>query len=107
MTIILTNLASLRFKSDRLLEKKLDAFKDYYNGYRVHVALEGEPPLSLSGDDVLGKANINKYRWNHIAEIYFKRRWQLELQFATYMLKCLLFSSNAPISTDIIIGGDN
>ena len=36
------------------LEKKLDA-KDYYNGYRVHAALDGKPPLNLSGNDVLGK----------------------------------------------------
>ncbi len=45
------------------LEKKLDAFKDYYNGYRVHAALEGEPPLTLSGNDVLGTADIDSYQW--------------------------------------------
>ncbi|MBY0474532.1 MAG: transposase [Nitrosomonas sp.] len=25
------------------LKKKLDAFKDYYNGYRVHAVLDGKP----------------------------------------------------------------
>jgi hypothetical protein len=57
----------------RDLEKKLDAFRDYYNGYRVYAALVGETPLSLSGNDVLGKTNINEYRWSHIAEICFRR----------------------------------
>ncbi len=45
------------------LERKLDAFKDYYNGYRVHAALGGEPPLRFSGNDVLGNANIDDYQW--------------------------------------------
>lgn len=45
------------------LEKKLDAFKGYYNGYRVHTALNGETPLSISGNNVLGEANLDDYRW--------------------------------------------
>ncbi len=49
------------FWNARDLEKKLDAFKDY-NGYRAHAGLDGEPPLSFSGNTVLGKANINEYR---------------------------------------------
>jgi putative transposase len=53
------------------LEKKLDAFKDYYNGYRVHAALDGEPPLSLSGNEVLGTANINEYQWkSHCRDLF-------------------------------------
>ncbi len=53
------------------LEKKLDAFKDYYNGYRVHTALDGESPLNLSGNDVLGKANINNHRWkSHCRDLF-------------------------------------
>ncbi|WP_158441783.1 hypothetical protein [Nitrosomonas ureae] len=46
----------IRFSHD--LKKKLDALKGYFNGYRVHAALA----RSLSGNDVLGKANINEYR---------------------------------------------
>ncbi len=42
------------------LEKKLDAYKDYYSGYRA--ALKGEPLLSVAGNDVLGKANIDDYQ---------------------------------------------
>lgn len=45
------------------LIKKLEAFKAYYNGYRVHAALGGEPPLRVSGNDVLGKASIDDYQW--------------------------------------------
>jgi hypothetical protein len=42
-----------------------------YNGYRVHAALDGEPPLSLSGNDVLSKANINEYRWkSHCRDLF-------------------------------------
>ena len=53
------------------LEKKLDAFKDYYNGYRVHAALDGEPPLSSSGNNVLGKAYINEYWWkSHCRDLF-------------------------------------
>ncbi len=53
------------------LEKKLDAFKDYYNGYHVHTALDGEPPLSLSGNDVLDMANINECRWkSHCRDLF-------------------------------------
>ena len=55
----------------RDLEKKLDAFKDYYNGYRVHTALDGEPPLSLSENDVLSKTNINECRWkSHCRDLF-------------------------------------
>ncbi len=53
------------------LEKKLDEFKDYYNGYRVHAALEGETPLHISGNDAMGKANIDNYRWkSHCRGLY-------------------------------------
>ncbi len=45
------------------LDKKLNFFQDYYNGYRVHGALKGGPPLSISGNDVLGKADIDNYQW--------------------------------------------
>ena len=43
------------FWNARDLEKQFAAFKDYYNGNRVHAALDGELPLSFSGNDVLGK----------------------------------------------------
>lgn len=44
------------------LEKKLDTFKEYYNGYRMHSSLNTIP-------DEMGKGypakivDINKYRW--------------------------------------------
>ena len=64
-------LEQVLFWNARDLEKKLDVFNDYYNGYRVHTALDGEPPLSLSGNDVLGKANINEYRWkSHCRDLF-------------------------------------
>ncbi len=57
------NLDQVLFWNARDLEKKLDTFKNYYNAYRVHAALDGELPLSFSGNDVQGKVNINEYRW--------------------------------------------
>ncbi len=31
------------------LERKLDSFRDYYNGHRVHSALDGNTPEQVSG----------------------------------------------------------
>ncbi len=53
------------------LERKLDEYKEYYNGYRCHAALEGETPLSISGNNVLGNANIDDYQWkSHCRGLY-------------------------------------
>ncbi len=53
-------------------QQKLDAYKDYYNGYRVHAALDGKTSLSLSGNNVFGKANIDDYRWQSHCRCLFQ-----------------------------------
>ncbi len=45
------------------LECKLADFRAYYNGYRVHCALEGNTPSEMSGEPVLGRAGLAHYRW--------------------------------------------
>jgi len=45
------------------LQRKLDAFKAYYNGFRVHASLDGETPLHSIGEPKLGKANIYDFGW--------------------------------------------
>src|SRR5437870_10628196 len=42
------------------LEKKLIAFRDYYNGYRSHAGLKGETPTETA--EVRG-ASLKSYRW--------------------------------------------
>ena len=52
------------------LEMKLRAFQSYYNGYRVHAALEGRPPeriLDAGGTH----ASLHSYRWeSHCRGLY-------------------------------------
>ncbi len=38
------------------LERKLADFRAYYNGYRIHYALEGNTPSEMSGEPVPGRA---------------------------------------------------
>lgn len=45
------------------LALKLEEFRTYYNGYRVHSALNGETPSGMAGHPVLGGACLNAYRW--------------------------------------------
>ncbi len=47
-------------------------FRDYYKGYRVQAAVDVETPLSLHGNYVLSKTNINDYRWKSHCRDLFK-----------------------------------
>ena len=50
------------------LELKLSAFKDYYNGYRVHAALKGQTPIETTKSKA---ADLKFYRWQkHCRGIY-------------------------------------
>jgi len=51
------------FWNARDLERKLLDFKRYYNGQRVHYALEGITPDSRSGKAGPEVVNLNDYRW--------------------------------------------
>jgi transposase InsO family protein len=51
------------FWSEMDLARKLEEFRTYYNGYRVHSALNGETPSGMSGHPVLGGARLDAYQW--------------------------------------------
>jgi putative transposase len=55
----------------RDLERKLRAYADYYNGFRVHHALDGVTPQTNAGDGDRKVANLNNYRWqSHCRGLY-------------------------------------
>jgi transposase InsO family protein len=45
------------------LERKLNAFRGYYNGYRVHAALAGKTPKQEGGEMQLTVAPLNQFAW--------------------------------------------
>ena len=45
------------------LERKLEAFKDYYNHNRFHASLEGDKPAKISGESITRLADLKNYRW--------------------------------------------
>jgi transposase InsO family protein len=45
------------------LERKLEAFQDYYNHNRSHASLEGDTPAQVSGESKPKTANLLHYRW--------------------------------------------
>jgi putative transposase len=49
------------FWSEADLSQKLERFKAYYNGYRVHEALSGLTPSGKAGQSNLKQARLNAY----------------------------------------------
>ena len=47
------------------LERKLQHFRDYYNGARVHHSLDGVTPAASSGIAARRRINLAEYRWQH------------------------------------------
>ncbi len=45
------------------LERKLTAFKDYYNDARVHASLDGNTPMEASGIPATRRADISHITW--------------------------------------------
>ncbi len=45
------------------LERKLKAFRDYYNHSRNHSSLEGDTPAQVSGESKTQQANLEHYGW--------------------------------------------
>lgn len=45
------------------LERKLETFRKYYNGHRVHAALEGDTPVQFGGEFITKIANLDDYHW--------------------------------------------
>ncbi|MHB8743225.1 MAG: transposase [Sulfuricaulis sp.] len=45
------------------LERKLDKFKDYYNGHRVHASIDGKTPGQVSDDLLPTRAPLDRFAW--------------------------------------------
>jgi putative transposase len=45
------------------LQRKLDAFQDYYNHNRFHASLGGGTPAQVNGESKIRQANLESYRW--------------------------------------------
>ncbi len=53
------------------LERKLNQFKDYYNRYRVHSALDAETPSEYGGEIHSKLINLEHYSWkSHCTGLY-------------------------------------
>jgi len=59
------------FWNERDLEGKLIDFKDYYNRYRTHDALDGATPSMRAQETEVKVINLNNYRWkSHCRGLY-------------------------------------
>ncbi len=45
------------------LERKLNTFKDYYNGHRAHASLEGKTPYQVLDDSLIAPARLVRFAW--------------------------------------------
>ena len=62
---------TLFWKMTTDLERKLSAFKDYYNRYRVHAALKGQTPSKTAESK---GADLNSIAGGNIVAGYIKRQ---------------------------------
>jgi putative transposase len=61
------------------LTRKLDEFKDYYNGHRVHRSLDGTTPARRAGATSLAPAALNHYAWRQHCRGLFQTPIAIEL----------------------------
>lgn len=54
------------------LERKLQAFRGYYNGSRVHQSLGGGTPEEKAGTPRTGYAALDSYRWREHCQGLFR-----------------------------------
>jgi len=53
------------------LERKLEAFRQYYNAHRVHTSLDGDTPSEISCEAIIHRADLNKFQWkSHCRGLY-------------------------------------
>jgi len=45
------------------LERKLEAFRQYYNAHRTHTSLDGAAPSEICGETVIHRASLTQFRW--------------------------------------------
>jgi putative transposase len=51
------------FWNIRDLDRKLEEFRDFYNGHRVHASLDGDTPSEISGAAVISRADLHQFCW--------------------------------------------
>ena len=67
------------------LTRKLAAFRDYYNEFRVHRSLDGTTPVRQAGAASPPPAALDTYAWQQHCQGLFRLRSQLtDYQFATH-----------------------
>jgi len=66
------------------LTRKLKAFQDYFNEFRVHRSLDGTPPAQRAGASPPKPAMLHPTAGGSIAKDYFKPQWLLNCEFATH-----------------------
>jgi len=53
------------------LERKLNTFKEFYNGHRVHAALDGKTPEQVSADRLPAPTQLDRFTWvSHCRGLY-------------------------------------
>ncbi len=53
------------------LERKLEGFRQYYNTHRAHTALDGDTPSEISGEPLIRRADLSRFRWkSHCRGLY-------------------------------------
>ena len=53
------------------LERKLEAFRQYYNDHRAHAALDGATPSEISGETKSRRADLSQFHWkSHCRGLY-------------------------------------
>jgi len=53
------------------LERKLEAFQQYYNAHRVHSSLDGDTPSEITSETHIRRADINNFQWrSHCRELF-------------------------------------
>jgi putative transposase len=51
------------FWNARDLDRKLQEFRNFYNGHRVHTSLDDNTPMEFSGNTVTNGINLHQCRW--------------------------------------------
>jgi len=63
------------FWNESDLERKLEAFKEYDNGYRIHQSLDHKTPEEAAGQDPPRPANPNHFAWQaHCQGLFYTPR---------------------------------
>ena len=64
------------FWNTRDLERKLEEFRDFYNGRRVHASLGGDAPMKFKGEAVINRTDLHQFRWPTFCRGLFRYRSQ-------------------------------